>query len=84
VNASVCGEGVIAVGTTPVRALETMADPDGTVSEGEGWTQLLVTPERGPRAVDGLLTGWHEVGCGAHLGQQTGSKRPRATPLNLP
>ena len=54
------GGRVIAVGTTAVRALETMADPDGTVSEGEGWTQLLVTPERRPRAVDGLLTGWHE------------------------
>jgi S-adenosylmethionine:tRNA ribosyltransferase-isomerase len=54
------GGRVIAVGTTAVRALETMADPDGTVSEGEGWTQLLVTPECGPRAVDGLLTGWHE------------------------
>jgi S-adenosylmethionine:tRNA-ribosyltransferase-isomerase (queuine synthetase) len=51
---------VIAVGTTVVRALETVAAPDGTVSEGEGWTDLVVTPERGLRAVDGLLTGWHE------------------------
>ena len=25
-----------------------------------GWTDLVVTPERGLRAVDGLLTGWHE------------------------
>ena len=25
-----------------------------------GWTELVVTPERGVRAVDGLLTGWHE------------------------
>ena len=25
-----------------------------------GWTSLVVTPERGVRAVDGLLTGWHE------------------------
>ena len=51
---------VIAVGTTVVRALETVAGPDGTVSEGGGWTGLVVTPERGLRAVDGLLTGWHE------------------------
>ncbi len=51
---------VIAVGTTVVRALETVATPDGTVSEGQGWTSLVVTPERGLRAVDGLLTGWHE------------------------
>jgi S-adenosylmethionine:tRNA ribosyltransferase-isomerase len=51
---------VIAVGTTVVRALETAAAADGTVSEGEGWTNLVVTPERGLRAADGLLTGLHE------------------------
>ena len=27
---------------------------------GEGWTELVVTPERGLWAVDGLLTGLHE------------------------
>ena len=27
---------------------------------GEGWTELVITPERGVRAVDGLLTGLHE------------------------
>ncbi len=27
---------------------------------GEGWTDVIVTPERGASAVDGLLTGWHE------------------------
>jgi S-adenosylmethionine:tRNA ribosyltransferase-isomerase len=51
---------VIAVGTTVVRALETVAGDDGTVDAGTGWTSLVVTPERGLRAVDGLLTGWHE------------------------
>lgn len=25
-----------------------------------GWTNLVVTPERGLRVVDGLITGWHE------------------------
>jgi len=54
------GGRVVAVGTTVVRALETVADEHGTVSAGEGWTGLVVTPERGLRAVDGLLTGWHE------------------------
>jgi S-adenosylmethionine:tRNA ribosyltransferase-isomerase len=43
-----------------VRALETVADAGGTVTAGEGYTELVVTPERGLRAVDGLLTGWHE------------------------
>ncbi len=54
------GGRVIAVGTTVVRALETVAKADGTVHAGQGRTSLVVTPERGLRAVDGLLTGWHE------------------------
>jgi S-adenosylmethionine:tRNA ribosyltransferase-isomerase len=54
------GGRVIAAGTTVVRALETVTDPRGTAHPGEGWTELVVTPERGVRAVDGLLTGWHE------------------------
>ena len=47
---------MIAVGTTVVRALETVADT-GVLA---GWTNLVVTEERGLRAVDGLITGWHE------------------------
>ena len=54
------GGRVVAVGTTVVRALETVAAPDGTLSAGEGQTGLVIGPERGLRAVDGLLTGWHE------------------------
>jgi S-adenosylmethionine:tRNA ribosyltransferase-isomerase len=51
---------VIAVGTTVVRALESAADRTGEVHPTEGWTSLMVTPQRGVSAVDGLLTGWHE------------------------
>jgi S-adenosylmethionine:tRNA ribosyltransferase-isomerase len=54
------GGRIIAVGTTVVRALETVAQPDGAVAAGDGWTHLIVTPERGVWAVDGLITGWHE------------------------
>ena len=54
------GGRVIAIGTTVVRALETIAAPNGEVAPGAGWTSVVVTPERGVRAVDGLLTGWHE------------------------
>jgi S-adenosylmethionine:tRNA ribosyltransferase-isomerase len=54
------GSRVVAVGTTVVRALETVTDESGTTHPGEGWTELVVTPERGVWAVDGLLTGWHE------------------------
>lgn len=61
VNAVKAGEGrVIAVGTTAVRALESAAGPDGVVRAAGGWTDLVVTPERGVRVVDGLLTGLHE------------------------
>ena len=51
---------VIAVGTTVVRALETVTDADGVTHPGEGWTDIFITPQRGIRAVDGLLTGLHE------------------------
>ena len=61
VNAThAAGRRVIAVGTTVVRALESAVDDDGIVHAFDGWTELVVTPERGVRAVDGLLTGWHE------------------------
>ena len=54
------GRRIVAVGTTVVRALETTADEQGRSHPGRGWTELVVTPERGVRVVDGLLTGWHE------------------------
>jgi S-adenosylmethionine:tRNA ribosyltransferase-isomerase len=54
------GGRVVAVGTTVVRALESAAADDGSVTAGGGWTNLVITPERGLRTVDGLLTGWHE------------------------
>jgi S-adenosylmethionine:tRNA ribosyltransferase-isomerase len=51
---------VIAVGTTAVRAVESAARAAGVVRARAGWTDLVVTPERGVRVVDGLLTGLHE------------------------
>jgi S-adenosylmethionine:tRNA ribosyltransferase-isomerase len=51
---------VIAVGTTVVRTLETVVDGDGVVHPGSGWTDLVVQGDTQLRAVDGLLTGWHE------------------------
>jgi S-adenosylmethionine:tRNA ribosyltransferase-isomerase len=59
---------VLAVGTTVVRALETVTDERGTTSPGEGWTNLVITPERPVRSVSGLITGLHD---------------PRATHLQL-
>ncbi|MET9997742.1 MULTISPECIES: S-adenosylmethionine:tRNA ribosyltransferase-isomerase [Streptomyces] len=61
VNAArAAGGRVVAVGTTAVRALESAADADGVVRPAAGWTDLVVTPRRGVRVVDGLLTGLHE------------------------
>ena len=54
------GGRVIAVGTTVVRGLETAGGDDGVVRPIDGWTDLVITPDRGVRVVDGLLTGWHE------------------------
>ncbi|WP_405815386.1 S-adenosylmethionine:tRNA ribosyltransferase-isomerase [Streptomyces sp. NBC_01390] len=61
INAVRAGDGrVVAVGTTAVRAVESATGPDGVVRAAEGWTDLVVTPGRGVRVVDGLLTGLHE------------------------
>jgi S-adenosylmethionine:tRNA ribosyltransferase-isomerase len=56
------GGRVIAVGTTVVRALETAArhSLDRDVRPSHGWTGLVIEPDRPIRAVDGLITGWHE------------------------
>ena len=60
------GGRVVAVGTTVTRALETVAAPDGHVRAGEGWTELVLGPDRPARVVDGLVTGWHQPGA-SHL-----------------
>ena len=62
------GHRVIAVGTTVVRALETVTAADGTTSPGEGWTNLVVAGDRPLRSVQGLVSGFHE---------------PRATHLSM-
>ena len=59
-TARAAGKRVVAVGTTVVRALETVTDGTGVTHPGEGWTRLVITPEVRLRAVNGLLTGFHE------------------------
>lgn len=61
------GGRVIAVGTTVVRALETVVDTSGIVHPGAGWTELTIDAARGVLAVDGLLTGFHDPRA-SHLG----------------
>jgi S-adenosylmethionine:tRNA ribosyltransferase-isomerase len=50
---------VIAVGTTAVRAIESAAGADGSVSPAHGWTDLVLGPDHPVRVVDGLVTGMH-------------------------
>ncbi len=57
---------VVAVGTSVVRTLETVTGSDGITHPGEGWTSLCVGQDRSVRAVDALLTGFHEP-CATHL-----------------
>jgi len=54
------GGRVVAVGTTVVRALESSIDRSGNAIASRGWTELVITPQRGVKVVDGLLTGLHE------------------------
>jgi S-adenosylmethionine:tRNA ribosyltransferase-isomerase len=60
------GGRVIAVGTTVTRALESAADPDGSVHARRGVTDVVLGPERPARVVTGLVTGWHAPGA-SHL-----------------
>jgi S-adenosylmethionine:tRNA ribosyltransferase-isomerase len=67
INALRSGGGrVIAVGTTTLRALETAAGGGGSIRASHGYTDLVIGPHREVRAIDGLLTGWHEPGA-SHL-----------------
>lgn len=61
VNATrAAGGRVIAIGTTVVRALETISDENGVVNPARGWTSHIVDNGHPPRVVDGLVTGFHE------------------------
>ena len=59
VSTRAAGHRVVAVGTTVVRALETLAGVDGDVGGGSGWTDLVLGPQRPARVVTGLVTGLH-------------------------
>jgi len=54
------GARIVAVGTTVVRALETVTDERGDTFPGEGWTNLLIGKERPVRSVNAMITGLHE------------------------
>jgi S-adenosylmethionine:tRNA ribosyltransferase-isomerase len=53
------GRRVIAVGTTVVRALETVARRNGEITPGSGKTDLVITPGFSFKMVDGMVTNFH-------------------------
>jgi len=53
------GGRVVAVGTTSLRALEAAASPDGTLTAGDGETDIFITPGYRFRVVDRLITNFH-------------------------
>ncbi len=53
------GGRIVAVGTTSVRVLESVADKDGRVHAGAGETDLYIQPGYDYRAVDVLITNFH-------------------------
>ena len=75
-DARAAGGRIIAVGTTAVRALESAIDDRGSAIAADGWTDLVITPERGVRLVDGLLTGWHEPEASHLLMLEAVASRP--------
>jgi S-adenosylmethionine:tRNA ribosyltransferase-isomerase len=61
------GHRVVGVGTTTVRALETVTDTEDVTHPGTGWTDLVITPNDHIHSVNSLLTGMHEPQA-THLG----------------
>ena len=53
------GRRVIAVGTTSVRTLETVADENGFVKEQKGDTSIFIYPPYKFKCVDSLITNFH-------------------------
>jgi S-adenosylmethionine:tRNA ribosyltransferase-isomerase len=53
------GGRVVAVGTTVVRALETVAASKGDVVPGDGETELMIIPGFRFKAIDAMITNFH-------------------------
>jgi S-adenosylmethionine:tRNA ribosyltransferase-isomerase len=58
-RARAAGKRVVAVGTTSLRALESVAGPTGELTAGDGDTALFITPGYRFRIVDRLITNFH-------------------------
>lgn len=56
------GNSVVAVGTTAVRVLESLADPHGFIRPAKGWTDKFIYPPYDFKIVDKMLTNFHLPG----------------------
>ena len=57
--ARAAGGALWSVGTTVARTLETVAEEDGRIRAGTGWTDIFIRPPYRFRAVDRLITNFH-------------------------
>lgn len=53
------GGRVIAVGTTSVRTLESIAGEDGFIAPASGWTDIFIYPGYRFKTIDALITNFH-------------------------
>ncbi|MEG6570349.1 tRNA preQ1(34) S-adenosylmethionine ribosyltransferase-isomerase QueA [Thermoanaerobacterium thermosaccharolyticum] len=53
------GGRIISVGTTSTRTLETVADENGIIHAGSGWTDIFIYPGYKYKAIDGIITNFH-------------------------
>ena len=53
------GNRIISVGTTSTRTLESVADENGIVRAGSGWTDIFIYPGYTFKVVDSLITNFH-------------------------
>ena len=53
------GRRIISVGTTSTRVLESVADENGHVTAGKGWTSIFIYPGYRFKLIDALLTNFH-------------------------
>lgn len=53
------GSRIISVGTTSTRTLESVADENGVVRAGSGWTDIFIYPGYKFKVVDCLITNFH-------------------------
>ena len=58
-EAKLSGKKIVAVGTTSVRTLETVADENGLVKAQSGNTQIFIYPPYKFKCVDKLITNFH-------------------------